>query len=174
MFFVLFGLWLLLEGQWTLEIALTGAVLCGALWLFCWKLLDYTPRREWAFFCRLPAFLASLCRLLWEALRAGCRTIARVWRPGRQVSPRLVSFDSGLESEGAKLLLANSITLTPGTITVDVRQGKFLVHCLDEPFAEGLADSALARHAKKLDRLAAAAGRSEEQKGESEKGSAAP
>ena len=41
----------------------------------------------------------------------------------------------------AKVVLANSITLTPGTITVSVENDSFCVHCLDRELAEGMEDS---------------------------------
>ena len=53
--------------------------------------------------------------------------------------------------DGGKVILGNSITMTPGTITVDVRDDLFLVHCLDEDFAEGLAGSAQETRLMKLE-----------------------
>ena len=50
-----------------------------------------------------------------------------------------------------KVLLGNSITLTPGTITVDVREDRFLVHCLDSDFARGLTDSAMEKRILRLE-----------------------
>ena len=40
MVLALFGLWMLLEGRWTVEIVVTGIVLSALIWLFCWKFLD--------------------------------------------------------------------------------------------------------------------------------------
>ena len=56
--------------------------------------------------------------------------------------PRLVRFRTDLKSGLAKVMLANSITLTPGTITVTVEGNEFLIHCLDEELAEGIEQSA--------------------------------
>lgn len=55
------------------------------------------------------------------------------------IDPHLVEFDSRLESAYARTSLANSITLTPGTITVDVTVlGRFSVHCIDTRSGESL------------------------------------
>ena len=47
----------------------------------------------------------------------------------------MTSFRTRLRTDAGKVVLANSITLTPGTITVDVEDDVFLVHCLDDSFA---------------------------------------
>ena len=46
-----------------------------------------------------------------------------------------------LKTKTARVLLANSITLTPGTITVSLQDNVYTVHCLDKQFGEGLSDS---------------------------------
>ena len=46
MFIVLFVLWIILNGRITLEIAIFGAVICGALYLFLYKFMEYSPKRE--------------------------------------------------------------------------------------------------------------------------------
>ena len=48
-------------------------------------------------------------------------------------------------------MLAHSITLTPGTITVDIRGDWFLVHCLDTSFGEGLEDSGMERRIRAIE-----------------------
>ena len=57
------------------------------------------------------------------------------------VEPAVVKFKSSLKSERARVALANSITLTPGTVTVRLQFDEFTVHCLDKSLAEGLNDS---------------------------------
>ena len=64
-------------------------------------------------------------------------------RPTRKevVEPVLVKIHTNLKSEVARVMLANSITLTPGTITVSLRGQELLVHCLDKSLAEGMENS---------------------------------
>jgi multicomponent Na+:H+ antiporter subunit E len=61
-----------------------------------------------------------------------------VLHPKMPINPRIVEFDSKLESNLAFTTLANSITLTPGTITVDIREGKYFVHALTDKVADDL------------------------------------
>jgi len=140
MIILLFGFWLLLNGRWTTEIAVTGAVLCCLLYLFMWKFLAYSPRREWRYIRRAGHAIAYIGWLVGEVLRSALAVIRLIWNPQLRVEQKLVGFDSQTETEAGRTVHANSITLTPGTVTVAVRGKRLLVHCLDEDFAE-LADS---------------------------------
>ena len=73
-----------------------------------------------------------------------------IWAP-RGVEPRLLRFDSGLRSSAGRMIWADAITLTPGTITVEAEPGAFVVHCLDAAAAEGLPESDVLRHIRKLE-----------------------
>ena len=147
----LFGLWMLLEGRWTVEIVLTGIVLSTLIYLFCWKFLDYSPRREWAVIRRIPRAVGYLFWLIGQIFISGFMTISRIWS-GREVTPHLVSFRTGLRTDPGKVLLSQSITLTPGTLTVDQRDGRFLVHALDDAYTEGLRDSEMEKRIRKLEK----------------------
>ena len=146
----LFGLWMLLEGRWTVEIVLTGIVLSTLIYLFCWKFLDYSPRREWAVIRRIPRAVGYLFWLIGQIFISGFMTMSRIWS-GREVTPHLVSFRTGLRTDPGKVLLSQSITLTPGTLTVDQRDGRFLVHALDDAYTEGLQDSEMEKRIRKLE-----------------------
>ncbi|MBQ6060654.1 MAG: Na+/H+ antiporter subunit E [Clostridia bacterium] len=146
----LFGLWMLLEGRWTVETVLTGIVLSALIWLFCWKFLDYSLRREWAFIRRIPRALVYLAWLIGQVFIAGFRTMSRIWS-GREVHPHLISFRTALRTDPGKVLLSQSITLTPGTLTVDQRDDRFLVHALDDAFTEGLRDSEMEKRIRRLE-----------------------
>lgn len=152
MFFILFAFWVILNGQWTAEIAVVGLVLSALLYLLMWKFMDYSPRREWEVFKRLPRIVAYCCYLVGEIFKAAWSTIRFIWSPGEMVEPEVVSFRTRLKSGWAKVVLANSITLTPGTITVDVRDDLFLVHCVDKSFDVDLADSGMERRIARIER----------------------
>lgn len=76
--------------------------------------------------------------LLWQVALANIDVLLRVIGV-RPIDPRMIRFKVDLESEYGLTLLANSITLTPGTVTVDVEEdGTFLVHALAPEAAEGV------------------------------------
>ena len=63
MLLFLFAFWVVLNGAWTTEIAITGGVISLLLYLFIWKFMGYSPKRDWAFARRLH----------YEIGRASCR-----------------------------------------------------------------------------------------------------
>jgi multicomponent Na+:H+ antiporter subunit E len=65
--------------------------------------------------------------------------------PSRSPSPGVVRFTTGLYSPAARTLLANSITLVPGTMTLSVDGGEFVVHALSPRAAEDLANAEVQR-----------------------------
>ena len=73
-------------------------------------------------------------------------------RMNELLSPQMVEFESTLEKELSKFILANSITLTPGTVTVRVEGSRFLVHALTDSAAHGLPGAMEKRIAKIFER----------------------
>lgn len=134
MFFLLFGFWVLLNGRWTLEIALVGLVVAAALYAFLAAFMGYSPRKEWAVLKRGWRILAYLCYLAGEVIQSSLAVIKLIWSPRLVPEPELISFQTKLRTDTGKVLLADSITLTPGTITVNVQGDRLLVHCLDTSF----------------------------------------
>ena len=152
MFFLLFALWIVFNGLWTAEIAITGVVLCGIIYVFIWKFMDYSPKKEWQTFLRLPKLLMYAVYMLKEICLAVWQTLHFIWTPKEEVEPQLVSVHTPLKTEMGRVALANSITLTPGTITVDVQDDLFLVHCLDATYAQGIEDSEMQRRIARLEK----------------------
>jgi multicomponent Na+:H+ antiporter subunit E len=69
--------------------------------------------------------------LFWEIIRANLDVARRVLDPGLPINPGIVVIRTGLESDVGKLILANSITLTPGTFTLDIMDDRILIHWID-------------------------------------------
>lgn len=137
MFFLLFGFWVLLNGSWTLEIALIGLVVSAALYAFIVKFMGYSPKKEWAIVRRLPRIIGYFLYLVKEVFLSAWATIKLVWSPKLVVEPEITSFHTHVRTLPGKVVLANSITMTPGTITVDMHDDLFLIHCLDTSFDVG-------------------------------------
>ena len=137
MFFLLFGFWVLLNGCWTLEIAMIGVVVSAALYAFIVKFMDYSPKKEWAIARRLPRIAGYFLYLVKEVFLSAWTVIKLVWSPKLEVEPEVATFHTQVRTLPGKVVLANSITMTPGTVTVDVRDDLFLIHCLDTSFDVG-------------------------------------
>ena len=76
--------------------------------------------------------------LLWEILKSNLHVIRVILSPRLPVAPRLIVVESTQRSDLGWVVFANSITLTPGTLTLDLRDGRVLVHALTAETAEGL------------------------------------
>lgn len=66
-----------------------------------------------------------------ELVKANVDVAMRVLRPSLPIKPGIVEVRTGMKSSLGKLLLANSITLTPGTLTLDVRDDRMFIHWID-------------------------------------------
>ncbi len=138
MYLGLLLLWIVLNGRFTLEILLFGIVICSAVYAFCCKILGFSFRQDLRLMKRLPLAIQYGIILIIEILKANRQVLHFIMTPQLQVEPVIVHFHSNLKSELAKVILANSITLTPGTITVRLEGSEYYVHCLDKDFAEGM------------------------------------
>ena len=150
---VLFGLWLSLSGRFGAEFLAVGAV--AAVLAVALSHLLFRGTHEGKF-AAAPAsyrwlggsvvrFALYLPWLAFEIAVANLHVAYLVLHPRLPIDPSLVEFDTSLESERAQVLLAQSITLTPGTVTVDASDGKFLVHCLSAKSRAGLAEGGIQR-----------------------------
>ena len=141
MIVVFFVLWLIFNGRLTVEIILLGLLFAAALSHVFYRLLGHSFSDDLRFLKNLPLALLYVGNLILEILKAAFLVIGIVWAPGKGPEPVMVEFHSGLEGDFANVILANSITLTPGTFTVSQKGDHFVIHCLREEFSKGLDDS---------------------------------
>ena len=152
MFFVIFALFLLLSGSVTLKNFIIGLVLALLLTLFACLFMGYRARPLRKMPKHLLRFANYIRLLLTEIVRSNL-AVLRILYSGEEPQPLLVSFKSPLKKQATEVLVANSITLTPGTITVDLGNGEYLVHALDESLAEGIESCDFFRYAKALEEV---------------------
>lgn len=146
MFLIYFVLWVIFNGRFTLEIGVFGLVIAGALMAFSCKFADYSLAKEVKIYKNSLLFL-RYCRLLvTEIVKANVNAIHLILTQKEEIEPVLVRFHSRLQTRAGKAMLANAITLTPGTITVTLEGSEYTVHCLDESMAEGIGDSKFAEY----------------------------
>ncbi len=83
-------------------------------------------------------FLLYLPWLIYQIYLANVHVIYLVWHPGMPIDPKIVRFKTRWKGDLVLVTMANSITLTPGTITVDIREGEFFVHAISKKVADDL------------------------------------
>lgn len=145
-----FLLWVIYNGKFTLEIGIFGLVIVGALFAFSCRFMDYSLQKELNNYKRIFQLIGYVFLLIREILKANVGVIRMILTEEEEVDPVLVSFRSDLKTMTGKAFLANAITLTPGTITVQLEEDRYTVHCLDESMAEGLDESPFAERLKKM------------------------
>lgn len=133
-FLVCFGLWLVLSGHPT-PLHLAQGLMASALVAYLNRDLEAVSA---AVRC-CPRFLAYLPWLLKEIVVANVQVVRIVLDPRLPTDPRLVRVPTRLSSDLAVTTFANSITLTPGTITVDAGEGVLVVHSLTAQAPEAFA-----------------------------------
>ncbi|MBM3392126.1 MAG: hypothetical protein FJY34_09175 [Betaproteobacteria bacterium] len=152
-FLALFAFWLLLSGMFTPFLLAAGAGGALAVLAFA-RRMDVIDREGhplhlgWrALFSYWPWLIAEIVKSSWDVSR-------RILHPRLPISPTLVRFKPTQTTPLGLVIHANSITLTPGTISVEVAPGEFLVHALTAEGAAALAGSEMDRRVAALEEAA--------------------
>lgn len=124
---VLFFLWLLFTSTIAFQEVIAGAVL--ALLVAALGYSDFTSRGLVILAPRrLANLLACLPIFFWEMLKANFDVAYRVVHPRMPIRPGIVVIRTALKTDVGKLFLANSITLTPGTLTMHIEGDCLFIH----------------------------------------------
>ena len=86
--------------------------------------------RETAPYLTVPQTLGYFCWLFVEIIKANVAVVRAVMNPNLEISPTLVKIPANGKTDLAKTMFANSITLTPGTVSVNLEEDHILVHAL--------------------------------------------
>lgn len=153
MFVIFFLIWIIFNGQFTPEIAAFGLVIAGAMYWFICKFLDYKPRNDLVMCKRFFLILHYIFVLVKEILKANAAVFRIIYSAKYEFEPVVVHFTTTLQSKFARVLLANSITLTPGTITVSLKDDEYVVHCLDKELARGIDASVFVKLLERIEHV---------------------
>lgn len=139
-FGVMFPFWVILSGRFDAFHLSLGVISCILVGWFSGDLLfSSLGGRKWS--TMTWGFMKYIPWLLLQIFLASLHMLRLVFHPRMKelIDPRVVRFKSKLKDELALVTFANSITLTPGTITVFVDlDGEFRVHAIDRTCAEAL------------------------------------
>ncbi len=126
---ILFTIWIFLAGTSSQELIIGGLVAVVITLLFHQKLsmledIKLSPRSIIFMFRYTFVFL-------WELIKSNIDVAMRVISPKLPINPGIVKVKTNLRSPIGRAFLANSITLTPGTLTVEMREDSFYIHWID-------------------------------------------
>jgi len=141
--FVLFVFWLLLSGYFTAFLMTMGAASAIAVTLLARRmdLVDregHPIRLSWRLILYWPWLFKEIVKSAWDVSKI-------ILDPKLPISPTLVRVKTSQKTTVGVVTYANSITLTPGTISVEVARGEILVHALTRDGAESLAKGEMDR-----------------------------
>ena len=151
-FIIIFLLWVIFNGRITLEITLLGLILSAGVTWFSKKYVGYSDKGG-VTLKRLPLLLEYLVILIVEIVKANIVMIKITLAPKLDFEPCIIYFKTDLKEQFTKVLLANSITLTPGTITASLEGDTYCVHCLDKSMAEGIGESIFVQKLRKIEEI---------------------
>ncbi len=129
-FIVSFGVWLALVDTLNWQELLMGGVLSAIVAALGWRYFSQVG------FSRLSVkkviyLIAYIPVFFWAMIKANFDVAYRVIHPRMPINPGVVLIKTDLKSDSGKLALANSITLTPGTLTMDVKGNNMLIHWIN-------------------------------------------
>ena len=139
-FVILFLLWIVFSGRFDGFHITMGLIASAIVATFSGDLMftSHEPRGIFRLWFRLFAYIPWL---IYQIFLANLHVMYLVFHPKMMelINPQIIEFESELKSDYARTTFANSITLTPGTITVNVTVlGRFTVHCIDDKSGQSL------------------------------------
>jgi len=139
-FLILFILWIVFSGRFDAFHLTLGLISSAIVTAFSGELMFASPRPRGVLtlWLRLCAYIPWL---IYQIFIANLHVMYLVFHPKMMeiINPQIIEFESRLKGDYARTTFANSITLTPGTITVDVSVlGRFSVHCIDDRSGQAL------------------------------------
>ncbi len=143
-FLLLFSFWILISGHYQLRYLLIGLG-ASALVTYLTKDLIYKPEYGkdvnsgvWYPFSCAWRLILYIPWLMWAIIKCNIQIAMIILNPRLPIDPGFLQFKSKLTKKVSLVTLANSITLTPGTITVDLNNNIFLVHAIARGSASDL------------------------------------
>lgn len=140
-FAVLFGLWLLLSGKFDALHMGWGAFGAGVLAWLSSKRCPTVVFPYVRFFLFIPWHLGQI-------LISNLRVVRLVLKPKLPLQSRMMVYEHGLTNQRAMTLLGCAVSLTPGTLTVDIDDKQMIIHALDEASANDIQNHVMSQRVK--------------------------
>ncbi len=147
-----FGLWLLLSGHFTDPLLLSFGVLSCALAVFiAWRIEMADPEEQPLRLKLNVHILGYWPWLAWQIVLANLDVTRRILDPKLPISPTMIKFRPTQHTDLGRVIHANSITLTPGTVTTSLSGDTLEVHALTREAAEAVLAGAMDRRVTQLE-----------------------
>ena len=150
---LLFLLWIVFNERMTTDVLIAGVIVVVLLSIVLNKVGLWKLENDSKAIKNLLRIIAFYFQLVAEVIKANFHMIALVLssNPEERISPKIVKHKNKLGTDTGRVALANTVTLTPGTVTVDVSDNYILVHTIDEYARSGLDHSALEKKIEEME-----------------------
>ena len=146
----MFIFWILLSGEFTF-ILITSGVVASLITAYLSHDIFIGKADLKTETGRVFKFIVYIPWLLWEIILANVEIAYLVLSPKPLVDPQIVRFKNDLKTDLGIVTLAHSITLTPGTVTVEANREEFVIHAIWQKSAEGIIGGEMQRKVKKIE-----------------------
>ena len=146
----MFIFWILLSGEFTF-ILITSGVVASLITAYLSHDIFIGKADLKTETGRVFKFIVYIPWLLWEIILANVEIAYLVLSPKPLVDPQIVRFKNDLKTDLGIVTLAHSITLTPGTVTVEANREEFIIHAIWQKSAEGIIGGEMQRKVKKIE-----------------------
>ena len=146
----MFIFWILLSGEFTF-ILITSGVVASLIVAYLSHDIFVGKADLKTETGRVFKFIVYIPWLLWEIILANVEIVYLVLNPKPLIDPQLVHFKNDLKTDLGIVTLAHSITLTPGTVTVEANREEFIIHAIWQKSAEGIIGGEMQRKVKKIE-----------------------
>lgn len=141
--------WIVLNGRFTWEIAWLGVVTTALAMLFLCKCCEWSLKKEWGVYRAVPLMAAYSGVMVWEIVKANFALAKVVYH--EKPEPIVRTVHTKLKTRLGRMILANSITLTPGTVTLSLKDDEIKIHCLTPEMADGLDHTVFEKRLEKIE-----------------------
>ena len=130
--------WLILAQTLNVERIVVGILICSIVYVFNKESQIIHKKNVASSISSIKYSLLYIIVLIKEIFKSNFHVAKIVLTPKLNISTSVITINTKLKSDMNKTILANSITLTPGTLTLDMDKDKLVIHCLDMAAAKGL------------------------------------
>ncbi len=151
LFILLFILWLLSSGHYTTLIISFGVFSCALVVFLSWKMEIIDS--EGVPIHLIGGAIRYVPWLIWQIILANIDVTKRVLQPKMDITPQLIEVETSQKTDLGRVIYANSITLTPGTVSIQVHEDRILVHAIAKEVAEELQKGEMDRRVTRMEGL---------------------
>lgn len=138
-FIILFSLWCIFSGMFDAFHIALGIISCLIITLISGDLIFNSEKITKSHVINGIRFIKYLPWLIYQIIIANIHVAYLVLHPKMPIDPLILEYKAKLKKDISKVVFANSIILTPGTITMDItKDNTFLIHCISRKVAEDL------------------------------------